>query len=442
MSAAGFMRMALPVLALALCAAAIAAVVTQTQPTRYSSSVTMVVQTSAGANDTETLVRTMIALASSDVVGEALRERVGSSLPADEITASLSIERPPGSSVLTVSYVDTDADQSVATAQAMVPVFQEQVAALEAGQAGQLAPNYAIQSWGNGSVTTMAVPAPILRNAAIAALLGALLGGVGAALYRQRNPLVRSTEEAEELTRLPVVATPGLMGKGGRGQSGWNPTDVMDGVVSSLPHALGLQKLPRRLLVVGVDTGRQRSAFVTHFARAMEQSGIPTMLVDADLESGRLSRDLGLTRAPGLADCLRSDMLPHEAVVVPEAGMARGLPVLPAGSKLPLRSSSPAVVMAGLNDPERRLIVDAPAPSRGQSLGPLVRNADAVIVLVAAGESSADKTRSLASLIRSLGDAPAAAVLLDGSADFGPATTVPERSRVRGEAAGAANVLS
>jgi capsular polysaccharide biosynthesis protein len=281
--------------ALALSAAAIAAVFTQRQPTTYESSVTLVVQTSAGANDTETLVRTMIALVGSEVVGEALREQVGSPLAADEITANLAVDRPPGSSVLTIYYYDTDASRSVETARAVVPVFQEQVSLLEADQAGQLAPNYAIQSWGGGAVVTTDIPAPVLRNAAIAGLLGALLGGIGAVIYQQRNPLVRSGQDAAQATHLPVLTTPRWLS--GRSRTQWHPTDVVDAVIGALPAALGRTTLPRRILVVGTDSGRQRSAFVTHLARALEQDGAHPTLVDADLETGRLSRSLGLSGA-------------------------------------------------------------------------------------------------------------------------------------------------
>jgi Mrp family chromosome partitioning ATPase len=429
-------RFLLPVLALALSAAAIAALVTLRMPTQYESSVTLVVQTSAGANDTEVLVRTMIALVDSEVIGEALRERVGSSLPADDIAANLAVDRPPGSSVLTVYYYDTDAARSVAIAQQVVPVFQEQVEQLAVDQAGQLAPNYAIQPWGGGTVITTEIPSPILRNAGIAALLGALIGAVGAILYRQRRPVIRTAADAEEATGLPVVAAPGPL-QSTRRQSRWHPTDVMDSVIGSLPAALGQRTLPRRLLIVGADNGRERSAFIAHFARALEQSGAKVMLVDADLETGRLSRHLGLHRRPGLADCLRSDLPPAETVTVPAAGIAEGLSVLPAGRRLPMRSGSASVVIGSLDDETARLLVDAPLLSSGQSLGPLLRNADAVLVLVTAGQAEVRSTTSLSNLVRALGPTPGATVLLTDNPEADPRVrptvrpTVPRAASAR-----------
>ncbi|WP_448614600.1 hypothetical protein [Modestobacter sp. URMC 112] len=403
-------RFALPVLTLALCAAAIAALVTQRTPTEHQSRVTMVVQTSAGANDTETLVRTMIALVNSEVVGEALRERVSSPLPADEIAASLSVERPPGSSVLTVTYVDVDAARSIATAQAILPVFQEQVTRLEAGQAGQLAPNYAIQPWGGGTVLTTEMPSPILRNALIAALLGLIIGVIGAVLYRQQHRLVGGVQDAEEATGLPALALAGPVTTD-RKRSLVHPADVMDALTSTLPAALGTRGVPRRTLLIAPESGNRRSAFVVQFARSLAQGDGPVVLVDADLETGRLTRHLGLNKSVGLAECVRGDLTPDEALVFAEEGPAAGLTVLPAGLDLPVRSGSAGHALSQL-DAGARVVVDAPIPSRHQSLGVLLRNADAVLVLVTVGTTSVTDASQLTALVGSLSDIPAVTVVL------------------------------
>ncbi len=408
-------RLALPVLALAMTAAAIAALVTQRQPTEYQSSVTLVVQTSAGANDTETLVRTMTALVDTEVVGEQLRTAIGSPLSVDDITDNISIERPPGSSVLTIHYTDTDADRSVRTAQELLPAFEAQVEQLEADQAGQLAPNYAIQPWGGGTVITTDLPAPILRNAAVAALLGALLGAVGAVLYRRSHPQVSTEEEAAAATGLSVIPAPRALAGTRSSRSPWHPTDVVDGLLKRLPAALGQSELPRRVLVIGPDASQQRATFVVHLVRALQRDGSPTVLVDADLEHGGLSRQLGLGRTAGLADALRSDDPPQQFVVVPDDGPARGVTILPAGRELPMRNGSAAMTLPRLA-PLGRLVVNGPAPSAHQSLGPLLRAVDAVLIVAMAGTASANRLASLSALVRSLGVTAAATVLLTDDA--------------------------
>lgn len=402
-------------LAVALTSAAVAALFTQQQPTRYESTVTLVVQTSAGANDTETLIRTMMALVDSEIVGEELRERTTSPLPVDTITDNIGVERPPGSSVMTITYTDTDPDRSVATAQEILPVFQEQVELLGAEQAGRLAPNYAIQPWGGGAVITADVPAPVLRNAAIAALLGALVGTVGAVLYRQWNPQIRTAGDAEEATGLPVVTASLALASIRPGRSHWNPNDVMDAVLNRLPEALGERVLPRRILVVSTESGRTRAAFITHLARSLQRREGPVTVVDADLEHGALSRELGLKQNKGLADVLRGREPASGAVTIPATGMAAGLSVLPAGTDLPFRTGSSAAEVTGL-DGDVRIIVNSPGLSAHQPLGSLVREVDAVLVLLAAGSADMSETASLSALVRALGTTPAAVVLLAPSA--------------------------
>jgi capsular polysaccharide biosynthesis protein len=392
----------------------VAAVVTQRQPTVFESSVTMVVQTSAGASDTDVLVRTMIALVGSEVVGEALKEATQAPLAADEISANLSVERPPGSSVLTVTYVDTDLERSVAIARSVTPVFQQQVRALEVDQAGQLAPNYAIQPWGSGTVITSELSQPVLRNAAIALLLGGLVAAVAGILYRQFHPVIRDRRDAEQATGLAVLSSPPLRSRGRRAAT-WHPGDLMEAVVRRLPQALGDDVMPRRILVVGPEKSAQRAAFVAHLARALSQDGTVTTLVDADLESGSLSRHAGLSRVRGLADCLRTGLAADEAVVVPDHGLAEGLPVLAAGHKLPVRSGSAAVVLAAFSSGQ--LVVDGPAPSAHQPLSPLVRSVDAVLVLVTAGSTSFADAATVTSVVRSLGTASVATVLVTDEPD-------------------------
>lgn len=422
-------RLALPVLALALSAAALAAVVTQRQATTFESSVTMVVQTSSGASDTDVLVRTMIALVSSEVVGEALKDATNASLTADEISANLTVERPPGSSVLTVTYADTDLRRSVDVARAVTPVFQEQVQLLEVDQAGQLAPNYAIQPWGGGTVITSELSPPVLRNAAIALLLGALVAAVAGVLYRQFHPVIRDRRDAEQATGVAVLSTPPLRSRGRRAAT-WHPTDLMEAVVGRLPQALGDTAMPRRILVVGPEKSGQRAAFVAHLARVLSQNGTTTTIVDADLESGSFTRHAGLQRVNGLADCTRSGLPPADAVIVPDHGIAEGLPVLPAGHKLPVRSGSPAVALAALSS--RQMVVDGPAPSAHQSLSPLVRSVDAVLVLVTAETTTFADAATVTSVVRSLGTAKVATVLVTDEPEQGSRAPAAGRERRAG----------
>ena len=81
--------------------------------------------------------------------------------------------------------------------------------------------------------------------------------------------------------------------------------------------------------------------------------------------------------------------------------------------------------------------MDAPQLSSGQSLGPLLRNADAVLVLVTAGQAEVRSTTSLSNLVRALGPTPGATVLLTDNPEADPAVrptvrpTVPRAANAR-----------
>ncbi len=423
-------------LTLALTAAALASVVTLQQPSVSHSSVTMVVQTSGGANDTETLVRTMTALVESDVLGEALRTEVRSPLTASEITENLSVERPPGSSVLTVTYSDVDRERGIATAGALIPAFQDQVTQLEAGQAGGLAPNYAIQPWGGGAVITAADPAPVLTNALIAAVLGLAVGALGALMYQQRHSLVVDVDGARLATGLPVVTLPGPVGRVRR-DAHLHPADVMASLTGALPAALGTRVLPRRVLLVSPDATGERTAFAVHFARSLAQDHRQVVLVDADLESGQLSRYLGLTKSPGLAEYVRDDLDPVESLVYPQDGPAAGLAVLPVGLGLPVRSGVPVHGLSRF-DHDARVVINAPQPSRHQSLAALLHNVDAVLVLVTLRRTTVAEASQLTSIVSSLADVPAATVVLSDRPEHQPTDRPVLRPPVLGEPSKAA----
>jgi Mrp family chromosome partitioning ATPase len=179
---------------------------------------------------------------------------------------------------------------------------------------------------------------------------------------------------------------------------------------------------------VSPDPGGRHTPFVVQFARSLGQLDGRVVLVDADLEDGRLTRYLGLTAEQGLADCLRSDLSPIDALVSPDDGPAAGLSVLPVGRQLPMRSGSAAHVLSRLGG-STRVLVEAPALSQHQSLSPLLHSVDAVLVLVTLGRTNVTDASRITSLLSSLSDLPAATVVLSDRAEQ-PSSRAHDRSHV------------
>ena len=376
-------RRALPlVLLTGLLCGAVAALATQAQRDTYTSAVTFVVQTNTGANDSETLIRTMMALIPTQITGEDLRRRAQVDSSPSQITSNLDIQRPPGSAVITVTYRDHDLAKSRAVASQLVPVFSSRLSRLSEPQAGQLAANYSVLPWGDGSVTTESSPPPVQRNAGIGLLLGLLLGIGVAVVQSQWRPLVLSgTEPALARVRMAAVLP------GSRRGSRVSGSDAMLRVAEVVEQYAGPEPW---VLVTGPANGRRRTRFVSDLAEAFTAlSGRDVQVVDAD-DPRRSPQQ----RAAGLAE-------------LQQPGDARS-----------------AVVVKG---------PDLPGPAPVLSLLPLV---DVVVVVAQAGRTSVQDVLLADAMLSDGSHRPVLTVLLDGSHFYAYPSPAPlEGSATRSQAA-------
>jgi len=172
-SAWGRRNLALVLLGL-VAGAIVAAGATATRPTVYESSATFILQSAASASQTETLVRNMMALVPDVNVGEDLQRVTGIDRDPADIAERLLVERPPGSSVLTITYSDEDEQSGQAVVAALEPVLNARVERLQS-TAGD-APVFALSPWSGTDVTTVRNTPPVLRNAGLGAVVGLAVG--------------------------------------------------------------------------------------------------------------------------------------------------------------------------------------------------------------------------------------------------------------------------
>lgn len=303
LSAPSVRRQLVVLLAVTILAGATAGVLTWLQPTRYVSTVTMVVPVQSGANDVETTVRSVRALLSSVVVGSDLKAVTGTSETPQQIVSHISATRPPGSSVLTVSVTDRSESTSRAVAGALVPVFAKRLDQVSQPLGGPALPNFSIRSWGAGVVTTEKAAPPVLRNTLVGVGLGMLLGIMLVALRLQRRPLLTSAEQAESALGVPVLAAIPSVGRRARGS--WNRTDA---IRLALRHGgeLGWAVNAHSIAVAAPPRDRAQRDVVLALARALAADGHNVTIVDADLERRVVSSMLGAERRRGLAELLKS----------------------------------------------------------------------------------------------------------------------------------------
>lgn len=295
-------------LVLAFLTAALTGGLTRLQPNTYVSTVSLVVQTTSGASDTETLIRTMQALVSSEIIGADLARATGADLSADEVVDRISVRRPPGAGVFTVAVSDTDAERSRQLARSLVPAFEDRVDELSQPEPGELAVNYSVRPWASGLVNTTVSEPPVARNAVLGFGLGALLAMLLLALRARRHPVLLTPQHAAEAYELPLLgAVPSLSA------SGPNATDVLDVVLPSAAE-LGWPTPPRRLLVLVADSVPDPAAVLLAVASSLQSHG-PVALVDAHDRPGSVSDRMRLRGAPGLAQALAGETSARAALV-------------------------------------------------------------------------------------------------------------------------------
>ena len=143
-------------------------------------------------------------------------------------------------------------------------------------------------------------------------LLGSFLVGFGLVLGLDRvDSSVRSVDQAERISGLPVLA---LLPKSKRRDIGKESVFTTD---PASCEAEAFRSLRTTLSLLGPEQGRKTVLFTSanpmegksycalNYAVGLAQTGLRTLLIDADLRQKRLSKLILLnTRAPALASCL------------------------------------------------------------------------------------------------------------------------------------------
>jgi Mrp family chromosome partitioning ATPase len=193
---------------------------------------------------------------------------------------------------------------------------------------------------------------------------------------------------------------------------------------------LQLSESRRVVMVTGAHADAERAAVAAGLGRALTGSGVPTLLVSADLRHAKLHEELGVPPGPGVGEVLnRLEQDPGEnageliaAATRAHERPSRGeLRVLPSGDP----AQHPAALLSGealgtmfeeLSSSEYRYVVVEGAPLLGPVDGQLVaRWADAVLVVCRLDRLSPSDATELGDVVARL-DAPVlGAVLIGGS---------------------------
>jgi capsular exopolysaccharide synthesis family protein len=140
------------------------------------------------------------------------------------------------------------------------------------------------------------------------------------------------------------------------------------------------------VLLASALPGEGKSVIASNLAHLYALSGVKTLVVDADLRKGTLSRQLLPDAALGLLDCLQTGAEPRQAIV---SDRSTGLHFLPAAGAEPSQLSAPELLssrtMAAIFSELRRefdvIIVDAPPAMPVVDARILAEHADQVVLV-------------------------------------------------------------
>ncbi len=261
-------------------------------------------------------------------------------------------------------------------------------------------------------------------------LVGLFLGIVVALFLEYLDQTIKSSADVERALGLPVL---GLIPVEPRGLRAGRPGSRRHGAVALISQAAPddptseayralrtnvtfVSAEQRSLHVIAVTSpgpGEGKSTTAANLAITLAQKGARVLLADADLRRPLVHRAFNLVQEPGLTDVLVGAATPHEAV---RSGVLPNLDVLPGGALPPnpselLGSEAMHRVLAELRSRYDFLVFDTPPALAVTDATVLGTSADAVILVLRAGETEEGAAQRAVELFRRVQARVAGAVL-------------------------------
>jgi succinoglycan biosynthesis transport protein ExoP len=149
------------------------------------------------------------------------------------------------------------------------------------------------------------------RDTALGLMLGLILGLGGALLREQLDERLRSREEVERVTNLPVLGELPVEAEAARTPNAIATHERPLGAMAESTRALrtslsflGTEEPLRLIVVTSSRPGEGKSTVASNLATAYAQSGAKTVLISGDLRRPRLESMFGMVAGSGLSDLL------------------------------------------------------------------------------------------------------------------------------------------
>jgi tyrosine-protein kinase Etk/Wzc len=271
-------------------------------------------------------------------------------------------------------------------------------------------------------------PRPV-RNMALAAILGLILG-VGLAFGREyMDTRLHSSDQVEHLYGLPTIARVPEMslgnGEGGRRNALVTLTKAHSVGAESFRNLRTNVRFVRagqgatEMVVTSPAPQEGKSLTAANLAIALAQQGMRTLLMDADMRRSVQHRQFDLEPSPGLSDLLVSEEGLDEVIQPSEV---ENLDVLPAGVHPP----NPAELVGGprmerllatLRQRYDSIVIDSPPMLAVTDASVLGKKTDGVILVVRAEKTDKDSVNLAIQQLRHVGARILGVVVNDAKPD-------------------------
>lgn len=348
-------------------------------------------------------VKSYSQIASSPDVLQPVIEELGLKSSPEAVARQITVANPPNTVLLDLTASDTNPDRAARIANATSLQLARVINKIEAPAGSKSAP---VKVSLISPATASATPASprSLMNLLLGLLFGLGLGIAYALLRDAMDRSVKSSNELESSTGLPVLGEVIFDGQAGERIAALDTASVQSEgyrTVRTNMQFLNIDNPPKVVTVTSAAPGDGKSTTACNLAVAFALGGAKTLLVEGDLRRPRVTQYLGLDGSVGLTDVLASRVSLDEAI---QPWMRGTIDVLPSGAIPPnpselLGSAHMGSLLDKLRDRYDIVVVDASPLLAVSDSAILAAQTDGTLLVVRHGKSTFEQVRdSLAAL--------------------------------------------
>jgi capsular exopolysaccharide synthesis family protein len=248
----------------------------------------------------------------------------------------------------------------------------------------------------------------VRRSMEIALVIGLLLAFGAMSVAENMDRRLRTPEDLEHMTDLPLLAAIAPSAFSGDLHSAKEDEEAFHMLRTSLMY-FNVEQPLESVLITSPGEKDGKTTVATRLAVATASAGLRVVLVDADLRRAQVSARLGLHPEAGLGAVIAGERSLSDALVeyrVNTEPDATELRVLPAGPPPPnpaalISSEEMQRVLRELEADSDLVIIDTPAALAVSDPVPLMRNVSGVVLVARMNRSSRQTIRRLQRIVES-----------------------------------------